>query len=144
MTEPGNDADDVQLAAFERADLEWSQWTHKMHLRMAWLILGRDGFERGLSRLREGIQRYNNANGRPTSYHETMTVAWARLVYHAMRACAPERDSLSFLEAHPELTESHALRRYFRAETLGSPQARAAWVEPDVAALPDSDVAFDG
>jgi hypothetical protein len=137
MMEPVAETDEACLAAFERGDLAWAQWTHRMHLRMARLILKRDGFELGLSRLREGIQRYNSANGRPTSYHETMTVAWARLVHHAMEKGGAEENSVAFLEAHPELTESNALLRYFRPETLGSASARAVWIEPDLAPLPD-------
>jgi hypothetical protein len=71
----------------------------------------------------------------PGRYDETLTTAWARVVGHcALRAL--EDDFEAFLAAHPRLLERDLLCAHYSRERLFSEAARAAFVEPDLLALP--------
>jgi hypothetical protein len=131
-----DDIDDATLVReLEACTLPFARWTHRMHVRYAFSCLARAPFEEALARVRSGIQRYNAANARP-GYHETMTVAWLRLVASAMRHVGPVEESRAFCAAAPHLLSSWAPLFFYTRSRLLSPEARDAFVEPDIAPLP--------
>lgn len=107
---------------------------HCEHLRLAWLAARES--RRPAELVRDAIQRYAAAHGAAAKYHETVTLFWVQLVAH----CVAERRDLddfdAFLAAFPLLLDKRALTRHWRAETIFSDEARAAWVEPDLLPLP--------
>ena len=132
------------LSAFDACRLRHEDWTHRAHVRVAFLILKAHGLSGGIRRLRTGIRRLNAALGIPDEpnrgYHETVTVAFARLVDGCMRAShdAPHASSDAFCEAHPGLLDKGALSAYYSAARLADPASKAAFVEPDLAPLPEA------
>jgi hypothetical protein len=54
--------------------------------------------------------------------------------HHAAHHPAPTFDA--FVDRHPALLDKRLLTRFYRPATLASPQARAGWVEPDIAPFP--------
>ncbi len=127
------------LRAFEECTLPASAWTHQAHVRMAWLYLRAHPLPEGLSRARDGIQRYNAAVlKKENAYHETITCAYVRLVHDRMRMNGAVKDFASFCTHAPDLLDRTltALLRHYRRETLFSDEARAGFVEPDLASLP--------
>ena len=122
---------------FEDCTLPRAEWTHAAHLTVAlWYLLEFDWPE-ATERVRRGIQRYNAAHGiRPTptgGYHETLTLFWLRVVRSFLEEGRNEARSLVSLanELATEADRGLPLRHYTR-ERLFSPEARAAWVEPDL------------
>jgi len=97
--------DATLLEQFESCDLPFERWSHRTHLRVAYLYLRRHPFDKALRRMRSGIRAYNRANrvpdGLESGYHETLTVAWLRVVDSHLRETAPDSDR--FLDAHAEL-----------------------------------------
>ena len=133
---PPDPADRDFLRAFEQCSLPEAGWTHEAHLRMAWLYLSALPFELALERIREGILRYNTrVLGRPDQYHDTITVAFARLI--AARLMQGETWT-AFLARSTELFERRLLERYYSPELLASVGARARFTPPDRRALPDA------
>ena len=130
--------DTTFLQAFESCTLPRSEWTHRAHLRMAYLYL-RDcpDVETLLPTVRQRILTYNQANRNRTGYHETITVVFLRLVADRLRRAVPETFS-GFERENPDLFApgGDALLRYYERETLFSPEARAGFVLPDRKALP--------
>ena len=139
------------LRAFEAAAIPAARWTHRDHVRMAFLYLRDHPFEASLARIRDGIKALNLANGgqntATSGYHETVTVAWATLVRDAIRSAgtavpadqkAPLADSARFLAVHAELLDKDRLRRHYSKDRLMSAEARAAFVAPDLEPLPAS------
>ena len=131
------------LAVFERAAFPAPQWTHEAHARMAWLYLRRLGPDAALDAVRAGINALNNAHIRAgfkpsVGYHETITAAWLRLLAGAVAADGGPRDEpwAEFKLRHPGLLDSRALLRHYSRERLMSPDARAAFVAPDLEPLP--------
>ncbi|XGV99988.1 MAG: hypothetical protein ACAF41_13770 [Leptolyngbya sp. BL-A-14] len=141
MPDPITDNIEALVEAFEDCTLPRSQWTHAAHLTVALWYLVHYPPSTAIDRMREGIQRYNAAmNIRQTlngGYHETITLFWLwigqwYLAERRLSGLAP--DALKpFLElcCDPKLPF-----RYYSHDRLMSWEARTAWVEPDLQALP--------
>jgi len=72
------------LKQFEDLTLPFEQWTHRAHVKVAYLYLSRYPFAEAVDRMRRGIKAYNAANHRPEGpdqgYNETTTVAFLHLI----------------------------------------------------------------
>jgi hypothetical protein len=140
--------DPAFISAFEAAAIASERWMHRDHVRMAFLYLRDHSFGPALARIRSGILALNRANGgrntATSGYHETLTVAWALLIADAIDQCRAQEqahalaDSESFLTAHPQLLAKGALRAHYSSDRITSIEARVAFVQPDLAALPAS------
>ena len=132
--------DEVFLKTFEDCTLPSAEWKHRAHLKVAYLYLCALPFPEALNRSRRNIQRYNAATHTPENlergYHETLTVAWLRLVQCALEASGPAASADEFLERESHLLNSRALRFFYSHDRLISWQAKGEFVEPDLASLP--------
>ena len=83
-----------------------------------------------LERFTRALKRFAGAQGRPELYHETITWAFVFLIHERMRE---QEDWESFVAHNSDLFawQPSILDRYYRAETLASSRARAAFVLPD-------------
>lgn len=135
-------ADETFLRAFEECILPFEEWKHRAHLKVAYLYLRRLPYEEALAKARANIQRYNAATNTPETlergYHETITVAWMKLVQFTLREYGPAASADEFLDAQEHLLNRKALRFFYTREHLISWRAKAQWVEPDLAPLPVS------
>lgn len=114
------------LRAFEDTTLE--PFHHRDHLRATFLYLGQFGEEETRVRLAAAILRYADARGGAEKYHQTITLAWIRLVALASQNA---EDFDTMLAAQPWLLDKNSLARYYSPAALQSPEARQGWVEPD-------------
>jgi hypothetical protein len=134
--------DDFFLREFEAQRWPMERWHHRDHIKLAYLYLSRYPFEEAQARIRRGIQAHNAAHhvpeGLTSGYHETMTQAWLRLVHLALREYGPAENADAFYEQHPELSQKSTLRLFYSRERFLSPEAKAGFVEPDLAPLPRS------
>jgi len=127
---------------FEDAAIPAAEWTHTMHLRVGAIFVDRLGPEGALTRLREGIRRLNEAHGTANSstrgYHETITAAYIRLIAQFLASCPAGMDIEERIEemVTGTLSEREFLLCFYSRERLMSQEARAGWVEPDLAPLP--------
>lgn len=132
--------DRARLRAFESATLPQPDWTHRAHLEVAFNYLSRLPFSTARKCLRDGIRRLNASHGNVGGYHETITIAFARVIRSRIEAEPLWLHSADFIEAHPGLVEPDALAPlgpHYTRELLLSPAARESFVEPDRAPLPD-------
>ena len=127
------------LTAFEECTLTPADWTHEAHVRMAWLYLTQYDYEPALRFIRSGIQHLNaRVLKKDLAYHETITVAFARLI-ESTRRMLPAKHTLSDLKLHaPDLFDRQlsAVVKYYSRDRLFSNEARSSWIEPDLAPLP--------
>jgi hypothetical protein len=132
--------DGAFLEAFEARTIPFADWTHRAHVRMAFRYLSRHPFEEALGRIRKGIQALNLAHQTPEAltrgYHETLTVAWARVVASTIAAHGPFKDSNDFCDRNPHLLQRTVMRIFYSPGRLFSPEAKRGFVEPDLAPLP--------
>jgi hypothetical protein len=131
-------ADDATLAAgFAEATL--AELPHRDHVRLGWIYLRRAPLAEAAARFVADLQRFAASLGAAGKYHETITWAYLLWIHACMQRAPLHADSQAFLAAFPELLAPHALRRFYRDETLASPEARRVFVLPDrVPAAPEA------
>ncbi|MEP6671114.1 MAG: hypothetical protein ABJF10_18280 [Chthoniobacter sp.] len=153
------------LRQFADCTLPYVHWTHRAHLRVAYLYVTQFGLADAIPKVTAGIRAYNRSQNivdTPTSgYHETMTVAWLHIVAAMVAEYGPTgetdrcRASASlaaaggapalqsspaeqFLAAQTHLQEKKLLRLFYSRERFGSPEAKYTFVPPDLAPLPSA------
>lgn len=127
------------LVAFENCTLPYEQWTHRAHVRVAYLYVHRCDLVSATDRIRTGVQAYNKATDTPGAidrgYHETITRAFMQLVFAANLQTGPHANSDDFRDAHPELLTKLVLRDYYSRDRLMTWDAKREFVEPDLRPL---------
>ena len=124
-------SDEHFLAAFNSCTLPPSLFRHGDHLRLAWLLLHSRPFDEALALIREGLQRFAAHHGASQIYHETLTIAWVKLL-----ATHQEKSFDEFLGNNGHRLNTGLLHRFWTPAALGSEAARSGWVPPDKEALP--------
>ena len=125
--------------AFVSRSIASSDWTHRAHVRVAFLHLRRHSFSNSLALLRTRIQELNKVHGTPEAidrgYHETVTQAFLRLIADAaLRSVV--RDSAGFCDENPTLLDKRVLLEFYSRERIMSAEAKERFVEPDIQPLP--------
>lgn len=129
--------DQAFLHAFETRLFPAADFSHRQHIRLAWLVLRRDGYTAGVEALRAGILAFAKRYGVTDKYHDTLTRFWAAMVQGAIDA-TPEIDTYdAFVEQHPHLLNNHITNEYYSHDVLFSDAARAGWVAPDLRGMPE-------
>ena len=131
--DPGGDAAFVE--AFDSGRPEDGTFGHREHLRLAWILIDRYGLDAAVPQIERRLRHLAEAHGMPEKYNRTMTLFWVRLVAH-VAARTPAATSTAFLDAEEWLQNPGLARRHYSAELLSSPLARAAWIDPDLIAMP--------
>jgi len=126
--------DDELVRMIENCALE-SDFHHADHIRLAWIYLRMLPEAQAALRMSSTLRRYSAYKGKPERYHDTMTLAWMRLVDAARRA-TPEISTFDkFIAAHPYLADQKTLLGHYSQNVLDSDTARSGWVAPDLRAL---------
>lgn len=127
--------DEELLRAFHQGSLAPTGFHHRDHLHLTWGLVTQHGEAIATRVICAGIQRLAMRHGQAEKYHETLTRFWVRAVALHI-AQHPEITTFDdFVTAFPQLLDKELPYRHWRRETMGSPQARAQWVEPDLLAL---------
>jgi hypothetical protein len=140
MIDQIDDLDDEQLlAAFDGQTISATGWSHRAHLRTAFVLAAQHPLHEAHLRLRAGIIRLNQRHGLVETgargYFETLTFAWLCLVDDARRRSGAS-DSRACLAHCPELLDRALPLRHYSEEVLRSVEARAVLLPPDRAPLP--------
>jgi len=132
--------DDPFLSEFEAQRWPLEKWHHRDHIKLAYLYLTRHPFDEAMTRIRSGMKAHNAAHNIPEApdrgYHETITHAWLWLVHVTLRQYGPAESADAFFEQHPELSQVKSLRFFYSRGLIMSAEAKASFVEPDLAPLP--------
>jgi len=136
--------DDAELLRrFQDLTLPFGEWTHRAHVKVAYLHLQKYSFEEGLTRICDGIRKYNAVNNVPESetsgYNQTTTCAFFHLVAAVTRAYEHTHrvnNADEFCDMHPQLMSKHVLRFFYSPQRRMHPDAKNKFVEPDLAPLP--------
>ena len=124
-------SDSEFLVAFKSALLPTAHFHHADHLRLAWLIVHRMPLAESEAWIRTAISHYAATHGLSGLYHETVSLAWVRLVATHHEATFDE-----FLHVHQARLRFNLLHEFWSAALLASPAAKQRWVEPDLRPLP--------
>lgn len=113
-----------------------ARFGHRQHIHLAFLAARRYGTARAAGLLCDWITQIAASHGTPQKYHETITIAWARIVAHHVAADPSVTDFESFTRRYPALLDKDLLARHYTRAALQSDAARAGWVAPDRSAFP--------
>ena len=131
------DAEEQQfLRDFEQCRLAEQQWTHLAHIRVAWLYLTQMPSSNALARVRAGILRFNTeVLGRRQEYHETVTVAFCRIISDRIIAGEPWKEFAQRIDDVLN-AEQPMLGKFYSNGLLDSEQARTVFIDGDIHQLP--------
>ena len=121
------------LQAFECGSLDPAQFDHRLHLRMAWLYLQREGFPDGASAFRRHLKAYVEKVGAQGKYHETITWAYLALLNEEMSLRSTPGESFdSMIARRPDLLDHSdgAIARCYSKAQLELPAARQVFLLP--------------
>jgi len=126
---------------FSRQAISKAEWTHAAHLSVGAWHVHEFGPDEAISKLRAGIRalndRHGTANTDASGYHETITVAYVRLIDQFLSAFGKDRALDACVEtliAGP-LMDRGLLLRFWSRDRLMSPAARTTWIAPDLMPL---------
>src|SRR5262245_35964154 len=130
-----SDAEIAELVRlFELCELPGERWTHRAHLAVAATYVRAYPLGDATDRAGEPIRRYNDSRGNRTSYHETITVLFMRLVARDLPNARPA-NLAEFVNSLAARYRVGWLFGYYSHDRLWSPEARAAFVPPDLRPL---------
>jgi uncharacterized glyoxalase superfamily protein PhnB len=119
------------LGRFDAGTLDLAAFDHQAHFRAAWLCLRAAPFREALGRLRRGLKRLAISAGQPQRYHETITVAYARLIHRQMRLLGdPPWDEFQARSTELFAPDLGALRALYEEGAIDTPDARKTFVPP--------------
>ena len=119
------------VEAFESCRLPNELFHHRDHLRLAWIYLRCYGEPQAVARIAESIRRYAAFHGKPDKYHETVTIAWLRLLSDSAGRCRQDASFEELLLASPELLDKNKLHAHYSPELLALQAARIRFIPPD-------------
>jgi hypothetical protein len=127
------------LSNFRKQGFAAAEWTHRAHVRCAYLMLRELPFDQAMDAMRSGIRLLNKSHGLVETpergYHETLTRAWLTVIAAAIASRGVGSDFDTFAAEHPHLLCRTLLRLYY-SPTGMPPTARYEFVPPDLAPLP--------
>jgi len=134
---------DAFLAAFEGCTLPKARWTHGAHLLTGACYVHSLGQAAAIGRMRVNIKRYNESvggqNTETSGYHETITIAWIKLLDGLLRevsaARIPARGEFAQLALKRFAGDKEIFRRYYDFDLVSSVEARRTWVAPTLASF---------
>src|SRR5687767_383078 len=107
--------------AFTAARLPADRWTHREHLRIAWMFLEEHPLDEAHLLMRVGIIRLNAfhqlVETPARGYHETLTRVWLALVAK-LRTISTETSSDAFVDAHSASLGREAVLSHYSRERL--------------------------
>jgi hypothetical protein len=131
---------DAFLAAFEGCTLPKARWTHRAHLLTGACYVHALGPAAAMEKMRVCVRRYNESvggkNTETSGYHETITMAWIKLLDGLRREAGPmERAAFAWLAVERFAEDKEIFRRYYAFDLAESVEARRSWVEPTLASF---------
>jgi|SRR5580704_7195142 hypothetical protein len=120
------------VRAFERCEIPNEGFHHRDHIRLAWIYLKLYGPDEASSRIGEAIRNFAAHHGKSTLYHETVTVAWMRLIAQAAHCETFSQVAGEF----PEFLDKSYLAEFYSDELLKTDGARKSFADPDRKPLP--------
>jgi len=124
-------------AAFEAGAYAPADFSHRAHVRLAYVYLADCDVDLALERMRAALLMFLSHHGIPASkYHETLTRSWLLAVNHFMHRTPETSSSDDFIERNTILLDSKIMLTHYSAGLLFSDSARAEFVEPDLDPIP--------
>ena len=124
-------------AAFEAGAFAPADFSHRAHVRLAYVYLAESDVSMALERMRAALLTFLSHHDIPASkYHATLTRAWILAVDHFMHRSPVATSADDFIDRNPPLLDSKIMLTHYSADLLFSDLARTQFVEPNLDPIP--------
>ena len=124
-------------AAFEAGAYAPADFSHRAHVRLAYVYLADSDVDLALERMRAALVAFLSHHGIPASkYHATLTRAWILAVHHFMHREPVASSADDFIDRNPMLLDTKIMLTHYSADLLFSDTARENFVEPNLDPIP--------
>ena len=122
---------------FDEGGVTPAQFDHRAHLRLAYVHLAHHGPEVAVDTFRHSLQGFLQRHRiDPAKFHETLTQAWLRAVWHFMQRTGDSESSEAFLAKCEALHDPKVMLSHYSERVLFSDEARRHFVAPDIDPIP--------
>lgn len=129
--------DEQYLRLFEAYEIDAATFHHREHLRVAYALIATYGLETAFVRLKASLIGLLTHLGVGTEkYHETITYAWLLAVNHFMHMTKQSKSFDDFIQGNGLLLDPSIMNTHYSHSVLQSPEAKAAFLEPDLEPIP--------
>ncbi|WP_417450581.1 hypothetical protein [Kordiimonas sp.] len=119
--------------AFESGALPREAFSHRVHVRLGWIYVGRFPLTEAIERFAARLKSWARRHELDGLYHETITWAYLMIINERRHKHACD-DFDVFIAANADLLgKPSVLDDYYTRETLDSDHARQSYVMPDKA-----------
>ncbi len=123
--------------AFEAGAYAPADFSHRAHVRLAYVYLADCDVDLALERMRAALLMFLSHHNIPASkYHETLTRSWLLAVNHFMHRTPEASSADDFIVRNAILLDSKIMLTHYSAGRLFSEEARAEFVAPDLDPIP--------
>ncbi len=128
---------EMVVNGFESCSTAADEFKHADHLAVAAWYLRNRSEEAALAKMREGLLHFLTFHGvNKQKYNETITLFWLKLVKASLAGSDAELPWLAAVNRVIGLLgNSGLILEYYSEELLHSPEAKRAWVTPDLKPL---------
>ena len=138
MTHQISDSDRDFRRALESCEIGPDDFGHRAHVRLAYVYLCSLDSAAATARMKASLLAFlQHVGADPKKYHETITAAWIKAVWHFMCESDDCRSADEFIDRNPVLLDSRIMLSHYSAEVLFSSEARQRFVEPDIEPIPE-------
>jgi hypothetical protein len=124
-------------AAFEAGAFAPADFSHRAHVRLAYVYLADWNVDIALERMRAALVAFlSHHDIQASKYHETLTRAWVLAVDHFMHRSPGTSSADDVIERNPVLLDPKIMLTHYSAGLLFSDAARAEFAEPDLDPIP--------
>ena len=118
---------------FENCTLDPALFSHEAHLRLAWIHIKKYGSEKACLNVCQQIRKFDNTFGKGDKFHNTLTVAAVKAVYHFTLKSKSNTFS-EFITEFPRLSHSFKdlIETHYGFDVFRSKKAKHSYLEPDL------------
>lgn len=118
---------------FQNCSLDPTLFDHEAHLRLVWIQIEKNGFQKALINVQNQILKYVKHLGAEDKYHKTLTITAIELVNYFMKKKSAKTFNEFILE-FPALKNSfkELIEHHYSYDIFKSLKARKEYLEPDL------------
>jgi hypothetical protein len=137
-----SEADLAFRQRFESRQVLPGEFDHRAHIRLAYVYLVAGSTDQAYKAMRTSLHGFlQHHNIAADKYHDTLTRAWVMAVRHFMEKTGSVESADELMDHNPQMLDSKIMLTHYSAELLFSGEARQRFVQPDIQAIPDYDIA---
>lgn len=121
---------------FEDCEYKPEEFFHARHLTVAAWYFSHFDTDAAEERMRAGLRKFIRHHGK-NGYHVTITEFWLQLVKHTLHQTASGEECVGRVnEVVEHLNDKNLIYGFYSRERLDTPDARGAWLDPDLQHIP--------